>query len=256
MTENIYSSNGGVESPSISSETEGGFISSLSEDLRGEQSLKDFKDVNGLAKSYVNVNKMLGSRIAIPGENSTPEELNGFYAKLGRPESHDKYSVDPEDKSELTNKFKETAFKAGLSDKQAKEIYSMLSEEAKNIQKANEENDKNLEAQFNKEFGANIESVKSNVNKILSEYANDEIIGLLDQTPPETQMALIRIFDSMVRKSNGEGVLKSGNQTAPSNIEDLLKKRGELMNRRNYYEDPEFLSVRDEIDRRFLNGVK
>jgi hypothetical protein len=256
MTENIYSYDTGAENSTASNETADNFLSSLSEDLRGEQSLKDFKDVNGLAKSYVNANKMLGSRIAIPGENSTPEELNGFYAKLGRPESHDKYSVDPEDKSELTNKFRETAFKAGLSDKQAKEIYGMFSEEAKNIQKANEENNKNLEAQFNKEFGANLESVKNNVSKILSEYSPENALEILDKTTPEVQMTLIKIFDNMVKKSNGEGVLKNGNQTLPSSIEDLIKKRGELMTRRNYDKDPEFLSVRDEIDRRFLNGIK
>ena len=35
------------------------FLNSINEDLRNEPSLKDFKDVNGLAKSYINISKMI-----------------------------------------------------------------------------------------------------------------------------------------------------------------------------------------------------
>lgn len=69
------------------------FLSSLSEDLRSSASVQKFTNVNDLAKSYVNLEKMMGGSLKIPGENATPEEINAFYSKLGRPASADEYGL-------------------------------------------------------------------------------------------------------------------------------------------------------------------
>lgn len=55
----------------------------LAEDLRKEKSLETFKDVNGLAKSFVELRKTLGSAIKPPSENAAKEEWDTFYEKLG-----------------------------------------------------------------------------------------------------------------------------------------------------------------------------
>jgi hypothetical protein len=195
---------------------------------------------------------MLGSRIALPNTDSTEEELNSFYSKLGRPESMDKYSVNPEDKSDIANKFRETAFKSGLTDKQAKDIYGMFDEYAKNQLKLAEENEKKVEEEFNKEFGSNIETVKNNVNDILSKYVPEGSIEVLDKLGPKSQMTILRIFDNMANKSKGEGILKGGEHAPTKDINELLKQKQEMMKSREYYNDPNFLRLRDEIDRRLL----
>ena len=64
------------------STTEGNFLGSLSEDLRGEASLQDFSDINGLAKSYVSSQRMLGGSIRIPGEDASAEAHTDFYTKV------------------------------------------------------------------------------------------------------------------------------------------------------------------------------
>lgn len=99
------------------------WLESLPEDVRSDPSLKVFKDVSGLAKSYVNAQKMIGAdRVIMPNEKSTDEEWNAFYQKLGRPESADKYEIKGPDGKPVTDgvakEFKETAFKLGLSPKQ------------------------------------------------------------------------------------------------------------------------------------------
>lgn len=77
------------------------FIDSLPEDLRGNASLQDFKDVGALAKSYVNAQQMLGSSVRIPGEDASQEAKDEFYAKLSNipgitrlPNPEDKAAMD------------------------------------------------------------------------------------------------------------------------------------------------------------------
>jgi hypothetical protein len=65
----------------------------LPEDLRADPSLAGFKDVTGLAKSYVDTSKMVGSRVAIPGEKATDAERAEFYGKLGRPAKAEEYKL-------------------------------------------------------------------------------------------------------------------------------------------------------------------
>ena len=55
-----------------------------------------FKTFDGLAKSYGNLEKMLGTqgKVAIPNEHSTPEEKEAFFAKLGRPAKPEEYKIE------------------------------------------------------------------------------------------------------------------------------------------------------------------
>lgn len=54
-----------------------------------------FKTFEGLAKSYANLEKMLGSqnKVAVPTENSPPEEWESFFQKIGRPHKADEYEM-------------------------------------------------------------------------------------------------------------------------------------------------------------------
>jgi hypothetical protein len=92
---------------------------------------KRFTSVDSLAKSYVNAERMLSNsnKVAVPGDNSTPEEWDAFYKASGRPESEDKYEVNiPEELKGMTldddamKEFRSTAFKNGLNGKQVKAL--------------------------------------------------------------------------------------------------------------------------------------
>jgi len=101
---------------------------SISEEYRADPNIEKFTEIDALAKSYINATKMIGQdKVAIPNNNSTDDQWNEVYAKLGRPESADKYSLDV--KSEVVNldenaikSFTENAHQLGLNNKQAQGI--------------------------------------------------------------------------------------------------------------------------------------
>jgi len=73
---------------------------SISEDFRNDPNIEKFTEIDALAKSYINATKMIGQdKLVIPTNNSTEDQWNEVYSKLGRPESADKYSLDA--KSEI-----------------------------------------------------------------------------------------------------------------------------------------------------------
>lgn len=98
----------------------------LPEPMRAHAGLAKFKDVSALAEGYVNAEKMIGAdKIVLPGKDAKPEEWDGVYNKLGRPEKADGYTF-PEVKDrpytdkdkQLQATFAPVAHKLGLSQAQ------------------------------------------------------------------------------------------------------------------------------------------
>lgn len=80
-------------------------------------------------ESYRNLEKFAGGSknlLEIPGPDAEPSKLDEFYNRLGRPDAPEKYDLKvPEGGSpELTDWFKQTAHKHGLTTKQAGALYS------------------------------------------------------------------------------------------------------------------------------------
>lgn len=170
------------------------FLGSLSEDLRGEASLKDFKDVNGLAKSYVNAQRMLGGSIRIPGVDASaeakedffkkvaevdgvmrspnPEDaeaMNQFYSKLGRPASSDQYKLEVPEGIEINDEklagFNQKAHELGLTQAQYEGALSALVEdkvaEAQAAHEAFETGQAKLKELWGHEYNAKLEAAKT-----------------------------------------------------------------------------------------------
>jgi len=101
---------------------------SISEEFRNDPSIEKFTEIDALAKSYINATKMIGQdKIVIPTNNSTEDQWNEVYQKLGRPESADKYQLDAKSEAvpideNAVKQFAENAHKLGLNNKQAQGI--------------------------------------------------------------------------------------------------------------------------------------
>ena len=100
----------------------------ISEEFRNDPNISKFTEIDALAKSYINATRMIGQdKVAVPNENSTDDQWNEVYTKLGRPESADKYKLDinsevaPIDEGAIKT-FAETSYKLGLNNKQAQGI--------------------------------------------------------------------------------------------------------------------------------------
>ena len=100
----------------------------ISEEFRNDPNISKFTEIDALAKSYINATRMIGQdKVAVPNNNSTEDQWNEVYSKLGRPESPDKYELNaksdivPIDETAIKT-FAETSHKLGLNNKQAQGI--------------------------------------------------------------------------------------------------------------------------------------
>ena len=109
-----------------------GWMASLPDAHKTNESFAQFKEAPQVWDKFDSLLKAEGTAITIPDEKATDEQKAAFYTKLGRPEAADKYSITkPADlpegipyAPEVETAFKDFAFKNGIPDAQAKEIYS------------------------------------------------------------------------------------------------------------------------------------
>jgi len=106
------------------------FLDSLPEDLRGEPSLRNFTDVGALAKSYTHAQKMVGAdKIVKPHSSWTDDQWTEHYSNTGRPEASSAYEFERLNGAMNDNtleQFRESAFAAGLSGKQAQKVAEFM----------------------------------------------------------------------------------------------------------------------------------
>ena len=147
----------------------------ISEEFRNDPNISKFTEIDALAKSYINATRMIGQdKVAVPNENSTEDQWNEVYTKLGRPESAEKYKLDfksevaPIDEAEV-KKFAETSHKLGLNNKQAQgilEYYKSIMESSDqqtkiDIETSRAESEQQLRQEWGKAFDNNVEKAKS-----------------------------------------------------------------------------------------------
>src|SRR5574343_475157 len=134
-----------VEAPATQAAPSVSLQDIISPDLLNTSNLKNFKSADDLAKSYVELQRMVGNSVRIPGADATPEakkefldkikDLDGVLLKddpalldkLGRPAAPEEYAfelpegvldIDPSINSEV-EEFKKVAHELGLTKEQA-----------------------------------------------------------------------------------------------------------------------------------------
>jgi hypothetical protein len=130
----------------------------LPEDIRAAPSLQSFKDVAALARSHVEVQKLVGSSIRPPGPDAPPEKRAEFLGKftkdfpelvnskdenallgaLGRPEDAKEYAPpkDVELPENMVAEVRNYAKEAGLTKKQAEALFKASASQYQQQQEA------------------------------------------------------------------------------------------------------------------------
>jgi hypothetical protein len=140
----------------------------IPEDLRNDPNISKFTELEALAKSYVNATRMIGQdKVAVPNNNSTDDQWNEVYDKLGRPESPDKYKLEvksdavPLDEGAIKS-FAENAHQLGLNNKQAQGILEFYKNSIEGSVQQNQIDMETAQAQaeqeLRKEWGGNYEA--------------------------------------------------------------------------------------------------
>ena len=178
----------------------------IPEELRNDPNISKFTELEALAKSYVNATRMIGQdKVAVPNNNSTEDQWNEVYDKLGRPESADKYKLEvksdvvPLDESAI-KQFAENAHQLGLNNKQAQgilEFYKDSMEGSAQQSKIDTETAQaNAEQELRKEWGSNYEANIKKAGSVAKANMNPEILDmeLKDGTRLGDHPAIIKGF--------------------------------------------------------------
>lgn len=129
--------NGGADTGAAATTTTGTqatpWNAGFDEDTQAYVGAKGWQSPVDLLTSYRNLEKFAGGSkalVELPGEDADPQKINEFYAKLGRPDSPDKYDLKmPADADpKVTEFYKNLAHKHGLSSKQAAGLYGEWNE--------------------------------------------------------------------------------------------------------------------------------
>src|SRR6056300_427013 len=140
----------------------------ISEEFRNDPNISKFTEIDALAKSYINATRMIGQdKVAIPNENSTDDQWQEVYGKLGRPESPDKYKLEaasdvvPLDEGAIKS-FEENAHQLGLNNKQAQGILEFYKNSMEGSVQQNQVDMETAQAQaeqeLRKEWGNNYDN--------------------------------------------------------------------------------------------------
>lgn len=261
------------------------FKEHLPEDLREDPSLKDIKDIDGLAKSYVNAQKMIGNSVRIPSEEASEESLNefyrklekipgvsripdfsdaeqadSFYRKLGRPDTPDDYKLEvPEDleiNKEVLTDFKGRAHKLGLTNQQTNALVNYEIERSQNLaaQQAQqvEASEKMLREQWGGEYNTRLQAAKQMVKVYEDKYG--EVVTDLMKGPAGNNPMLINMLADMAHtvKESGHEDLRSVGKFGVS-AEEAKLQISEIRNNRahpfNNPEDPAHKQAVSKVDR-------
>lgn len=151
-------------------------------------SLAKFKDGgevahDKLAQSYIELEKMMGSRVALPGPNATSEDIQRYYAKT-RPATKDEYTfvmpgIDNLEPGEV-DKWKTRFHEKGFNQDQVDGVLSLLTDDIIETQKRN--NTQTLQQQtetqvaLKAEWGANYEANQGMILAGLREMGGEDLV--------------------------------------------------------------------------------
>ena len=216
----------------------------ISEEFRNDPNIEKFTEIDALAKSYINATQMIGKdKVAVPNKNSTEDQWNEVYDKLGRPESADKYSLNA--KSEVVpidetaiKQFAENAHQLGLNNKQAQgilEFYknnmeSMAQQAKVDTETAQAQSTQQLRQEWGREFDTNIKKAgalaKANMNPEILDMQLKDGMRLGDH--PE----IIKGFAKIAGMMSEDKIVSTESENVSSNT-DVETEISDIMNNKD-----------------------
>lgn len=254
-----------VESATSEASAEFNFRDHLSDEYKDDSSIKDFKDLDGLIKSYKNAQSMIGGSIRIPGEEASADEraeffekikdvpgvgkmpdptneaeIRAFYQKLGCPENPEGYELELPEGASVAGfeEFIEAAHSAGLTSSQLQVLAEVnLQREmakAESFQSSREA----AKATLQEVFGDNFENKLASAKQAAAMYAErapeavQELLNSEAGNNPALVMMLADLGSSLKEDSH------KGTESAPSHgmsLNDVSDKISKL------YKDDKFM---------------
>jgi hypothetical protein len=222
---------------------------SLPDDIKNEASLQSFPDVASVAKSYVHLNKKLGSpKVDIPSKDASDDDWKEVMYKLGTPRDAKLYDIQvpkeaPVDEKFINN-FKKQAWEAGVHPRHAQKMLDWYLKESSDIltehQKVQETQRESQMMQLKNELGEKYNSTVERAQVAVKELAGkdwEKFSQFLDQSGLGDHPQVIKMF-SKVADLMGEDKLKGkASYTLGKSPDELMNEIADLKKHGSPYWD-------------------
>jgi hypothetical protein len=197
----------------------------LPADLKANTSLSKFETIEGLAKSYTNLETMLGTeKIPVPKDGDT-EGWDRYYKAGGRPEKPDEYGfAKPEQLPEgmeyspdIDKAFATKAHELGLNKKQAAALrewqLGIMSEghkqQTSQTEIARSDGEAKLKSSWGRAYDQNLTIAKSELKK----RATPEFVAYMETSGLGNHPAMAEFLYNVAKETRGEAELIGNGRT-------------------------------------------
>lgn len=225
--------------PNANAGTPADWRMALPKELQEDPSLKSIQDVQALAKSYVNAQKLVGAeKIAIPSKHATDDDWKVVFQKLGLPADIKDFEVKSPDGANFDEnfigQFKEAAHKNGVLPKQAQNLVNWFGEantkamnDFKTVQAtARAKEIDGLKTEWGEAFTAKVGQAK----QVIDQYGGEDFRKYLDSSGLGNDTQIIRLLAKVGESMKESGIKGSGGGfTGPLAPSEALKSINSVM---------------------------
>lgn len=244
------------------------WMASLPDDLKASKSLGKFKDVENLARGYINAEQLVGrDKIPMP---KTDAEFAEVYTKLGCPLDIAEYKVAYESDgisedikatlAEDLKAFLPMAKANGLNNKQANGIFSeyvkLMAASAKDAQEKKDAEFAAADKAIKAEFGETTEVKLELANRMITALGGEKVVNAIANSGlgrnPEFVKMMVKLGEAHAEQL---GIDKTGNNSLMTPA-DLRAQIATLQAHPAYMDasHPEHKSVVDRVQQLFLRA--
>ena len=206
----------------------------LSEDLKGDKGLADFKDLNGLAKAYLDTKADVGRSLRVPGEDASDEvkaafntslmekvpglaripgedtsddDRNSFYSQMGKPKEATGYTQPeglPDNLKDGMNALAKVAHENNFTQAQFKKVAENLVNDSKVATEATETGFTDEQNKLKLDWGSSLEAKSQSILELAKQTgAPESIVNAI--TNKQLDMNTMKWMDGLVESLSGEG---------------------------------------------------
>jgi hypothetical protein len=195
------------------------FLDAISEEYRGDPSIKSFTNVNDMAKTIIHAQRLIGAeKIPLPGKTATDEDWANVWSRLGRPQAPSEYELKFENPVFADNElesFKQSAFEAGLNNRQVERMAKFLDEavsgarssRSEMTEKAVYEAEQELRQEFGQAFDQRMALALNAATQLLGDASLLDEIELADGRMLGDHPQIVRMFAKLAEQIGEDQLL-------------------------------------------------
>lgn len=200
------------------------------EAARGTVEAKAYSDPGQMATAYHNLLKLQNGDptvIGVPGEGATPEQMNEFYGKLGRPETGEAYDFKFDESVQVDDGlmgFARGAFhKAGLNNAQAQELADDWNAFQADQYKAFTDQNAKEVTDLETRWGADLEKNKAAGQRVLQALGlGEDVMARFENSVGDA--AVIETLAMIGRKADEGGLMVPNSGDNPDDVTQMTKE--------------------------------